>query len=391
MKQLIPLFVISLLIFSCKKENPRYIQSSNKEVNDFQTSFGGASDDFGTSIIEVNGNLYLYGTSKSFGEPNGDFYLVKSTPKGEKILEKTLGSNAAEEASKIISTSDGNLLLIGWTKNTNSGNKSIYLVKTDLDGNLIWEKTYGGTSDDFPNDILELENNQYLITGATTSFGEGSSDIYLLWIDGAGNLLKEVFHGDIDQDGGTQTIELPNGKLMMYGYTWNYGATSRDYYLLKMNSNGDSLWSKRYGGASYEETHAFARTSTGEFIMNGHSASTDPIHNMLGVKVDSLGNVIWEKNFGGAAHDGGTAFLINSRGEYVFVARSMSFEANQNIFISVTEPNGNLIKDQYIGLSMADMANDIIEYDGHYYFLGQTNSIGAGGLDFYLYCLNINN
>lgn len=384
MKRIIFLLVLSCFLLGCEKEKSTETESTSQKSFSFQKAIGGEQNDYANSLIEVDGNLYLFGTTKSFNDSNGDFYLVKTNSRGSIIFERTYGSSSAEEGSKIILTSDGNLLLIGWTQNTSSGTKNIYLIKTDQQGSILWEKTYGGNMDDFANDIIELTNNQFLITGATTSYGKGSSDIYLLWVDQMGNLIQEIFHGATDQDGGTQSIELNNGDIVCYGYTRNYGATSRDYYLLKMNSNGDSLWSKRYGGDDYEETQAFTITSSGEFVLNGHSASTDPIHDMLGIKVDSLGNVIWEKNFGGTAHDGGMAFLINSRNEYVFVARSMSFEANQNIFITVTDPQGNILNDEFIGQNQADMANDIIEYNGHYYLVGQTTSFGDGDLDVYL-------
>lgn len=388
--ELLFLLSISLLLFACKKlENP--IEPYQLPPNQgYEIAIGTEANEWAQSLNELNGNLFILASKVDSGSSNSNIQLIEVNVRGAVLNEYNYGSNHAEEASKIIKTSDNNLLLLGWTKNTSTTAKNIWLSKVNSSGQVIWEKTYGGDQDDFANDIIELQNGNYLITGATTSYGEGSSDIYLLWIDSEGNVIQEKTHGAVDQDGGTQSIELANNDLVTYGYTWNYGAVSRDYYLLKMNANGDSLWSKRYGGADYEETQAFAMTNNGEFVLNGHSASTDPIHNMLGVKTDANGNVIWQKDFGGPAHDGGMAFLINSRNEYVFVARSMSFEANQNVFITITDSQGNIIKDLFIGESSEDMANEIIEFEGYYYLVGRTTSYSSGDADVYLVRLAIN-
>jgi hypothetical protein len=384
MKNQALLFSLIILLLACKKEDH---DSKNIPTNynySFEKTYGGDKDDFAKSILEKDDFIYVYGITNSFSDVNGNHYLIKLDKRGNLIYEQSFGSPVKEEASKIIATRDGNLLLLGNTYNTSTGNQDINLLKIDLDGNFLWEKTYGGDKIDFANDIIETKNGQFLITGATTSFGKGSSDIYLLWVEQNGDLIKEVVHGEIDQDGGTAAIELANNDLMVFGYTWNYGGISRDYYLLKMNSNGDSLWSKRYGGDEYEETQAFEMTTEGHFILNGHSASTDPLHNMLGIKVDKDGNELWSQNFGGALHDGGMAFKINSRGNYVFVGRSMSYGGNQNILIVTTTPSGLIISEDIIGKSGADMANEIIEYEFAYYLAGQSTSFGNGDLDMYV-------
>jgi hypothetical protein len=382
--KIILLFIILILHHSCRREDLDSSQAKQQNPISFEKTFGGNEDDYANSLLVIDGVFFIYGTTKSKNDINGDHYLIKVDSTGSLINESFFGSNSSEEGLKIIQTNDEHLFLLGWTKNTNSGNKDIHLIKTDYDGKLIWERKYGGMQDDFANDIIALANGDYLITGATTSYGEGSSDIYLIWIDPQGNVLKEVYHGDIDQDGGSKIIELADEDLMLFGYTSNYGAISRDYYLLKMTSTGDSLWSKRYGGDDYEEAQAFAQTSQGDFVLNGHSASTDPIHDMYGVKADVNGNLKWEKNFGGLDHDGGMAFLIDSEEHYVFVARSMSFAGNQNIYLVKTDESGQILQEKVIGLPKADLANEIIEYSGSYVLAGQSNSNSNGDLDIYL-------
>ena len=100
----------------------------------------------------------------------------------------------------------------------------------------------------------------------------------MVWIDQKGNLLREKTHVDIELDGSSELLEIDNEKIMLQGYTFNYGALDRDLYLLKTNFNGDSLWSKTYGASGYEESQAFYRLSDGGYLLSGHSSSKDPIH-----------------------------------------------------------------------------------------------------------------
>jgi hypothetical protein len=193
----------------------------------------------------------------------------------------------------LIATNDGNFVLIGSTQSKGNGMKDIHIIKVNPNGDVIWEKTLGGALDDAPISIIETAANEFCIAGTTESFGAGSRDIYLIWIDQNGSTIREKYYGGSDIDGSTEQFEIENNELMLYAYTANFGATSRDLYLMKLSSTGDSLWSQRYGGNDYEESQDMVRTpGGGGYLLHGHSASTDPIHNMFTVKVAEDGSVI---------------------------------------------------------------------------------------------------
>ena len=141
--------------------------------------------------------------------------------------------------------------------------KDIHIIKVNPNGDVIWEKTLGGALDDAPISIIETAANEFCIAGTTESFGAGSRDIYLIWIDQNGSTIREKYYGGSDIDGSTEQFEIENNELMLYAYTANFGATSRDLYLMKLSSTGDSLWSQRYGGNDYEESQDMVRTPGG--------------------------------------------------------------------------------------------------------------------------------
>jgi len=351
----------------------------------FEKTYGGIDEDKAFSAIIENNELYLFGTTKSFNDVNGDYYLLKLDLNGNVIFEKSFGGGLTEEGFRILATNDGNFLLIGSTESTGNGLQDIHAIKINGKGNILWENTYGGSLKDTPIDIIETADGEFCIAGTTESYGSGSRDIYLVWINQNGTFLRQAVHGGVDIDGSSSLLELNNKNIMVYGYTKNYGATSRDFYLLKVNTHGDSLWSKRYGGSGYEESQAFQTTIDGGFVLNGHSSSTDTNHNMYAVKLDSNGTVIWDKNFGGSQHDGGQALLINKEGNYVFIGRSMSFEnGDRNIYMVTTDPNGRILSTDVIGGSNGDWGQSILEHYNYYYIVGHSNSYSNGNDDVYL-------
>lgn len=371
------LSIISILSVSCKKEN--------SESHKIEKHFGGPQNDKANSAVILNDALYLFGSTKSFLDPQGDFYLLKLDLEGKLIYEKSYGGNAEEEGIDIIATKDGNLLLVGSTESTGNGMKDFYAIKINEQGDVLWEATAGGGLHDKPSDVIETYDTKFCISGYTESFGAGMLDIYMVWLDQNGNFIREKTHGADDIDGSSEIIELENNQLMLYGFTKNYGASSRDFMLQKMDYAGELIWRKRYGGAAYEESQGFVRTEEGDFVLNGHSSSSDPNHDLYVVKVAANGDEIWSNHYGGSMHDGGQAILINSEGNYVCVARSMSFaNGDRNIYMLTSDPNGNIISENIIGGAKNDWGNKILEHKSYYYIAGHSNSFGGDDDDVYL-------
>ncbi|MFK7969303.1 MAG: hypothetical protein AB8F95_03000 [Bacteroidia bacterium] len=368
-------YILLLLIASCTPEPP-------VPSNPFELTFGGAKDDVANDVLYLDEAFYVFGTTKSKGDENGDHYLLKLDINGKLIWEKSYGGTEAENGVVMTKTSDGNLLLAGSTRSTGSGREDIHLIKVDTAGTVLWEQTHGGSLFDSPDDIIEMTNGEFCIASTTVSFGAGSKDMYLLWTDQNGNLLREKTYGGPDLDGCAEILEIENGELMLHAYTKNYGAVSRDMYLLKMTSEGDSLWSRRFGSDEYEQSESFERRADGGYVIGGHTAGTDPDHNMYSVGFDRDGNQLWEQEYGGDAHDGVQCMLINQQGQYVFVGRSMSFgNGDRGIYMVTTDTEGNLLRADTLGGPRNDWAQEIIEHESFYILAGHSNSFSSDGDD----------
>jgi len=378
---IIVLFAFSLS--ACRKDLP-HDPVSVLDLN-FEKTFGGSLDDHANDILVKNGTLFILGTTSSIGSSEGNFYLITTDIEGRQICEKTYGSSSEEAGVSLISIGEDHLLLVGYTRNTISGDQDILLYKVDLSGEVILKKTFGGAGDDYPVEIKALSNGQICILGTTKSFGSGAEDLYVIWLDQNGLLIQEKTYGGTGRDGGSSFIELDNQDLILFGYTNELNITNQDYYVLRVSPTGDTLWTKTFGGAGYEESQAIAYDQNNQFIINGHSSSLDPHHDMYAIKLNGDGQIIWEKHYGGMHHDGGHAIIRHTNGNFTLIARSNSFEAQaQDALMLQINSDGKQLSKQLFGGSADDRINQIITHGAFFYMIGETASFGQGARDVYL-------
>lgn len=357
------LFFIMLSFFSCRKDNYSKLDLG------FTKSFDFGQNDKAHKVILINNELYVFGSIEVNGINNMN--LLKIDTLGNKISNSILSSNSNEFGTDFILSSDNTLILIGSTQNSSSND--IVIKKVTLDGTVIWSTILGGTENESASGIIEVENGDFCISATTRSYGSGNNDLYLIWINQNGEIIREKTYGGNQSDGSTAILKS-NTNLIILGYTNSWGSGGQDYFLLKINSIGDSIWSNTYGGADYEESQGLVKSNNGGFIINGHSNSTDPIHDMYAVGVNSTGDLLWENNFGGALHDGGQTILKNSDNDYLLIGRSMSFGNGQrDVYITTITETGLTISETSITTATFDWINSAIELNGYYYLVGHTS------------------
>jgi hypothetical protein len=376
MKNIFILLLSFISLVACKKSKdtvePGEVVLLPK-VETIQT-YGGMGDDQLEAAVILNNEIYSFGTTKSFADSKGDFYLLKTDLEGNVIYEKNWGGAERNLGFDISLSADAKLLMVGSTFNLTTNKQSLTFYKLDQNGEVLIEKNIDHLNNLQPISIIETKGLNYCIA-ATESDNFGTlSNIVLCWLDQDGNLLKKRTYGGIQTDGSSEVIELADGSLMLHGYTHNASFGNRDLYLLKLNSTGDSLWSKNYGGSDYEESQGFFVTAEGDYVMNGHSASRNIEHNMLSVKTDPTGNVIWERNFGGNQHDGGQAAYLANDGSYILIGRSMSFSNNTDIYFVQTDQQGIVLKERALGGSGIDWCQEVVESDNYFFLIGRSNS-----------------
>ena len=383
MKNYLLLSFLTFSLLSCEKDPPIPEQLSSE----FQLNIGGANDDFGKSLLEMpNGDIYAVGSTQSYGAGQKDVFVIKTDTKGNIIWTKTFGGAANDEANEIILTTDGMLLIAGTTASFGAGGNDVYLIKLDTAGTMLWQQQFGGSADESAEDVVLAADGNFMISGITSSFGNGLRDAYLLKVNAAGTLIWSKTYGGALDDGAISICNADAGNMLLFGFSDNFPAVARDMIVIKINTAGDSLNSWLYGGSDYEQAVSIEPTADGNFILSGHTASFGHIdHNMYCLKISGIGHLLWEKNYGGDAHDGVEHGRQCNDGGYIFAGRTVSFANHfEQMYLLKTDEAGNMEWQKNIGGIDDDAAYNIVETKDHFILVGNTKSITNGNNDVFL-------
>ena len=354
----------------------------------FQNTFGGDSLDMGYSVQQTNdGGYVLTGSTNSYGNGDSDVYLIKTDGNGDSLWTRTFGGENQDYCNSVQQTTDGGYIITGRTESYGAGNKDVYLIKTDGNGDSLWTKTFGGTSFDNGISVQQTNDGGYIILGGTESYGAGNRDIYLIKTDGNGDSLWTKTFGGASQDFGNSVKQTNDGGYIVTGVTESYGAGNKDAYLIKTDASGDSLWTKTFGGLKFDLGNFVEQTDDGGYIVTGRTASFGAGSlDIYLIKTDGNGDSLWAKTFGGSSFDLGFSLQQTTDGGYIIIGGTDSYgSGDRDVYLIKTDVNGDLIWAKTFGGSGFDLGTSIQQTtDGGYIILGGTDSFGNGDRDLLL-------
>ena len=351
-------------------------------------TYGRVLDDRGEDVQQTtDGGYILAGCTKSYGAGNYDFYLIKTDAAGDTIWTRACGGSTIDWARSVQQTTDGGYIVAGYTMSYGAGSKDFYLVKTDSAGDTLWTRTYGGSNDDQAYSVQQTTDGGYILSGATMSYGAGSKDFYLIKTDSAGVALWTRTYGGNHIECARSIQQTTDGGYIVAGYTGSYGAGAYDVYLIKTNSNGDSLWTRTYGGEYSDQGFSVQQTTDGGYVVAGsspnYSASVTGLYLM---KTDTAGDTTWTRTYSGSVQVCGYCVQQTSDGGYIVAGDDYTFGAvSWNPYLVKTDAAGDTLwTHSYIGTVYSECHSVQQTSDGGYILAGYTSDYGAGLFDFYL-------
>jgi hypothetical protein len=303
------------------------------------------------------------------------------------IWTKTYGGVDSDVGESVEPTRDGGFVIAGYTGSFGGGDYDVYLIKTDADGDALWARTYGGANDDRAYSAHQTLDDGYIIAGYTSSFGGGDYDVYLVKTDANGDTLWTRTYGGIGDDRAYSVQQTLDDGYIVTGYTNSSGAGGYDICLIKTNASGDTVWTQTHGGAADDFGESVREAPDGGYIVAGYTKSFGAgSWDVYLLKTDTEGSPIWTKTLGGTGFDVGLSLRETSFGGYIVVGYTYSFGAGQNdVYLIRTAGNGATVWTKTYGGLWWDVGISVQRTsDAGYIIAGYTYSFGQGLGDVYL-------
>jgi hypothetical protein len=305
-------------------------------------TYGGTGDDVALSAIETSDGGYAI-----TGYTDGDFLLLKTDAFGSLQWNRTYGGTDFDVACSVISTSDGGYALAGsiglWN---DTGDGDFWLVKTDALGNMDWNRTYNGKRDDVACSVVATSDGGYAIAGTTnadySSLYAQDTDFWLVKTDALGNMLWNKTYGGPKDDAAYSLVATSDGGYALAGETMSFGAGINDFWLVKTDALGNMQWNKTYGGTDIEVAFALALASDGGYALAGYYLTTQgppATADFWLVKTDALGNMMWNKTYD-RSWDEAYSLVATRDGGYAIAGKTESPSQN-DFWLIKTDAFGN--------------------------------------------------
>lgn len=356
----------------------------------WKTTFGGSKKEKARSVVALaNGDVAVLGTCRSMGHGREDLCVIRVSAKGQTLWKKAYGGKKRDLATSLTMTSDGNLVAVGHGQSFNKGGDfDVYAVKLSAkNGDLLWQKAYGGEDLDHANGVCATKDGGVMIAGSTESYGKGYHDIYLLKLDVNGNKEWQKTYGNAKDDIAYAITPSADGNFILAGSSDSYSKDNLDFYVTKVSPTGKQIWAKAYGEDKKDVFRAIIATKDGGCVVAGETESYKSKHSDIDVmKLDKNGEQVWHQLFGFKSIELGHGIAHTPDGGYMVVGTTKSMgHGKYDMYVLELDSTGHLTWGNLYGGGKKDMAHAVAQTTrGSMVIVGDTESFGNGSSDFFM-------
>ncbi len=324
---------------------------------EWEKIFGGMNSDIGKTVKQTSdGGYVLAGVTNSIEGRNNDIWLIKTDSNGNIEWSRIFGGSGHEEDPYVQQTSDKGYIIICASNTFGSGRYDFWVIKTDENGVIEWNRTYGGNLDDNGKSIEQTSDGGYILSGSTKSFGSGKYDFWVIKTDENGVIeWNKTYGGPLNENIWSIQQTLDCG-FILSGCTSSYGNGDYDFWVIKTDENGVIEWNRTYGGVSEDFCSYVRQTRDKGYILIGQTDSFGSGKKDIWlIKINENGNILWEKTYGGLRSEYGWCITQTQDLGYIFTGFTNSFDeesfdfwlvkvpSDYYIFLDVEFSGGNLL------------------------------------------------
>ena len=381
---------------------------------------GAISTSDGSFLLAGNSTSNMSGDKSENSRGAGDYWIVKIDDQHNKLWDKTFGGNKYDDLNSVVPSPDGGYLLGGFSSSDISGDKNspvkgsadYWIVKIDNQGNKLWDKTFGGDSQDLLYSMITTSDGGYLLAGSSQSnisgdksaASKGSDDYWVVKIDSQGNKIWDKTFGGSSFDDLRSVTSTVDGYLLggnsssdISGDKTSLNKGENDYWVVKIDSYGNKVWDKTFGGNEGDALFSVISVPDGGYLLTGSSRSNssgDKSEDRKGfvdfwvVRINADGDKAWDRTFGGKAGQSATSAVAIPAGGYLVSGTSSSDVSGDKSENSIGEDDywvvkidtqGNKVWDKTLGGSdIENSANAILTPAGDFLLAGYSRS-GVSG------------
>jgi hypothetical protein len=357
-------------------------------------AFEGIKGENVRSAIQTSEEEYvLAGYVSSYGAGSWDLYLAKTNSNGEIEWNHTYGGPGLEGVDSLVGTSDGGFAMVGSTTSYGEGGDDIWLVKTDENGIVEWNHTYGGSKFDSPYSIIQTTDSSFVIAGATGFYSakEGDQrDVFLVKTDDSGEYEWNRTYSNSDMEKAHCVIQTLDDGYALTGVSDDRRPDEvgdPHCWLIKTNNEGEIEWRRDYDSLGTRGADSIILTSDNGYILSGITDKThDFFHDSFLIKTNSNGEVEWKKTFGGKRYDTINSIIQTTDGGFVFTGMTSSYGANDQDLWAVKINNvGEVEWELKYGGSKSDRGISIFQTSQERFtIIGRTGCYKEGNCAFWL-------
>lgn len=409
---------------------------SQEPIIEWERTYGGDNDDCSGKIVQCEEGGFLItaiseSTDGDFDESHGelDSWLIKISEAGNIEWKRNYGGPGRDSAPNIYPLDDGSFLLLGTTDSDdgdvfiNRGWTDGWVMRVNATGEIIWSKTYGGSSPDLLGNFVQVPNGDFLIYGSTFSddddiiMNKGGYDAWMIRVDSNGNLLWSKTYGGSGDEGGGVIRQMNDGRFQLSTSTTSQDGdvlgkteSDADAWLVTVDENGelDILSSRTYGGSKDESLAFIGEDEKGNSIYIGFSDSEDgDVQNHFGstdfwlIKLNQQYNIKTSKKYGGSNKElsSSSSFLMPN-GHVIIAGTSFSNDGQvsdnygdislTDIWLLEIDENGDIVWEKNYGGSQPDTSPTLLKTENGFFLLATSESSdydvseNRGGKDIWL-------